>query len=120
MYNPSLTIRLYIYDKEAKNLNPDSKVHVANVNVHVANVLSAPDGPHVGPMDLAIRELMCPIIYVLTWSRNIGDAEEQIKHDSAKYDLYSSYSTKISKFVADKIMFSLSWYIDESCTRYLL
>ena len=34
--------------------NPDSKVHRANVGP--TWVLSAPDGPHVGPMKLAIRE----------------------------------------------------------------
>ena len=31
-------------------ISPDSKVHVADMN------LSAPDGPHVGPMNLAIRD----------------------------------------------------------------
>ena len=34
--------------------NPDSKIHGANMGP--AWVLSAPDGPHVGPMNLAIRE----------------------------------------------------------------
>ena len=34
--------------------NPDSKVHGANTGP--TWVLSAPDGPHVGPMNLAIRE----------------------------------------------------------------
>ena len=34
--------------------NPDSKVHGANMGP--TWVLSAPDGPHVGPMNLAIRE----------------------------------------------------------------
>ena len=33
---------------------PDSKVHVANMGP--TWVLSAPDGPHVGPMNLAIKE----------------------------------------------------------------
>ena len=32
---------------------PDSKVHEANMGP--TWVLSAPDGPHVGPMNLAIR-----------------------------------------------------------------
>ena len=36
--------------------NPDSKVHGANMGP--TWVLSAPDGPHVGPMNLAIREVM--------------------------------------------------------------
>ena len=34
--------------------NPDSKVH--GVNMGPIWVLSAPDGPHVGPMNLVIRE----------------------------------------------------------------
>ena len=34
--------------------NPDSKVHGANIRP--TWVLLAPDGPHVGPMNLAIRE----------------------------------------------------------------
>ena len=34
--------------------NPDSKVHGANMGP--TWVLPAPDGPHVGPMNLAIRE----------------------------------------------------------------
>ena len=33
--------------------DPDSKVHGANMGP--TWVLSAPDGPHVGPMNLAIR-----------------------------------------------------------------
>ena len=36
---------------------PDNKVHGANVGP--TWVLSAPDGPHVGPMNLAIRDYMC-------------------------------------------------------------
>ena len=35
-------------------MNPDSKVHGANMGPTWD--LSATDGPHVGPMDLAIRE----------------------------------------------------------------
>ena len=34
--------------------NPDSKIHGANMGL--IWVLSAPDEPHVGPMNLAIRE----------------------------------------------------------------
>ena len=38
-------------------LKPDSKVHGANMGL--TWVLSAPDGPHVGPMNLAIRAMNC-------------------------------------------------------------
>ena len=36
---------------------PDNKVHGANMGP--TWVLSAPDGPHVGPMNLAIRDSYC-------------------------------------------------------------
>ena len=39
--------------------NPDSKVHGANMGP--TWVLSAPDGPHIGPMNLAIRECLCSV-----------------------------------------------------------
>ena len=38
------------------NDNPDSKVHVAHMGP--TWVLSTPGGPHVGPMNLAIREVI--------------------------------------------------------------
>ena len=37
---------------------PDSKIHLANMSP--IWVLSAPDGPHVGPMNLAIRVISLP------------------------------------------------------------
>ena len=40
--------------KQLDEHNPDSKVHGANVGP--TWVLPAPDGPQVGPMNLAIRE----------------------------------------------------------------
>ena len=40
----------------SRETNPDSKVHEANMGP--TWVLSAPDGPHAGPMNLAIRELI--------------------------------------------------------------
>ena len=44
---------------ESLNLvNPDSKVHRDNTGP--TSVLSAPDGPHVGPMHLAIRGVPWP------------------------------------------------------------
>ena len=47
---------------------PDSKVHGANMGPNW--VLSAPDGPHVGPMNLAIR---VGLRYLLsTGSNNTG------------------------------------------------
>ena len=36
--------------------NPESKAHGANMGS--TWVLSAPDGPHIGPMNLAIREYL--------------------------------------------------------------
>ena len=44
-----------IFNKEALMI-PDSKVHWANMGT--TWVLSAPDGPHVGAMNLAIRDVI--------------------------------------------------------------
>ena len=58
----------------------DSKVHVANMGP--TWVLSAPDGPHVGPMYLAIRVYMVQLVlmrYEGGFSKRIftsGDHEE--------------------------------------------
>ena len=47
---------------------PDSKVHGANMGP--TWVLSAPDGPHVGPMNLAIRAVViaCWLVVYIFWS----------------------------------------------------
>ena len=44
---------------------PDSKVHGANMGPNW--VLSAPDGPHIGPMNLAIRDLRRQSILYCRW-----------------------------------------------------
>ena len=48
-------LRVWIMALAVKDNIPDSKVHGANMGP--TWVLSAPDGPHVGPLDLAIRDL---------------------------------------------------------------
>ena len=45
-----------LYHKEYTHVYPDSKAQWANMGL--TWVLSAPDGPHVGPMNLAIRVIM--------------------------------------------------------------
>ena len=47
--------------KVVKLHSPDSKVHGANMGP--TWVLAAPDGPHVGPMNLAIRVF-------ISWSKD--------------------------------------------------
>ena len=47
------------YKKKKKCEDPDSKVHGANMGP--TWVLSAPDGPHVGPMNLAITGTLARI-----------------------------------------------------------
>ena len=49
-------INQWIIPSHKSHSNPDSKVHGANMGP--TWVLSAPDGPHVGPMNLAIREVL--------------------------------------------------------------
>ena len=41
---------------------PDSKVNWANMGP--TWVLSAPDGPHVGPMNLVIRDVCCGLLLI--------------------------------------------------------
>ena len=52
--NTNMRIRIY-HTYHDLGYNPDTKVHGANMGP--IRVLSAPDGPHVGPMNLAIREM---------------------------------------------------------------
>ena len=49
-----------MFNWEQFHKNPDSKVHGANMGP--TWVLSAADGPHVGPMNLAIREMLMNIV----------------------------------------------------------
>ena len=51
---PILVITLSADGLASRSYNPDSKVHVANMGP--TWVLSAPGGPHAGPMNLATRE----------------------------------------------------------------
>ena len=45
--------------------NPDSKIHGANMGP--TWVLSAPDGPHVGPTNLALWEVLSAAAHALRW-----------------------------------------------------
>ena len=47
--------------------NPDSKVH--GTNMGPTWVLSAPDAPHVGPMNLAIKEFTAVCSWGFGWER---------------------------------------------------
>ena len=51
-----LAILLHTIAYRLRRRNPDSNVHGANMGP--TWVLSTPDGPHVGPMNVAIREVM--------------------------------------------------------------
>ena len=54
--NCEINVRFILYVSPCTavfNTDPDSKVHGANMGP--TWVLSAPDGPHVGPMNLAVR-----------------------------------------------------------------
>ena len=65
----------YIYEVQLIHDFPDSKVHVANMGP--TWVMSAPDGPHVGPMNLAIR-----IMFSLLnrWCLNTGRSVSKYRH----------------------------------------
>ena len=51
---------------------PDSKVH--GIKMGPTWVLSAPDGPHVGPMNLAIGNAMVVLCFVLFWWYHQADS----------------------------------------------
>ena len=53
MTNNCITTKCFVFFKF--NI-PDNKIHGANMGPTL--VLSAPDGPHVGPMKLAIRDVI--------------------------------------------------------------
>ena len=50
--NNNLTRSMYVAQRPIQ----DSKVHVAHMGL--TRVLSVPGGPHVGPMNLAIRDVV--------------------------------------------------------------
>ena len=57
---------------------PDSKVHGANMGP--TWVLSAPDGPHVGPMNFALRDIPAFGIYYVPWHEWIGVIPHCVYH----------------------------------------
>ena len=73
------------------NHNPDSKVHGANMGP--TWVLSAPDGPHVGPMNLAIRVVLrlSP-----SYRMHLSESKFCLKPKMNTRQLYSSKSSLIS------------------------
>ena len=76
---------------------PDSKIHGANMGP--TWVLSAPDGPHVGPMNLAIRvDYAAPksIMVPETWFRDHYVAPLLLMIHIALNDIHTnSYSRKL-------------------------
>ena len=65
----------HLYPFTAKEHDPDSKVHGANMAP--TWVLLAPFGPHVGPMNLAMRGGM-----IVFFSRNYFILREQYKTEA--------------------------------------
>ena len=57
----SCVATLMIAYADTERIIPDNKVH--GTNMGPTWVLSAPAGPHVGPMNLAIRDVRSPILY---------------------------------------------------------
>ena len=70
---------------------PDSKVHGANMGP--TWVLSAPDGPHVGPMNLAIR------VYIITGIPNLQSIPGQGNYEF--YEERVSWQTARDVCMAD-------------------
>ena len=62
------------------DISPDSKIHGAN-NGPIC-VLSAPDGPHVGPMNFAIREVVRreSMLSLCTMEVKVFGKDKQLDH----------------------------------------
>ena len=53
----------YLSQQNYDNANPDNNIHMPNMGP--TWILSAPDGPHAGPMNLAIGELpLYPLVHI--------------------------------------------------------
>ena len=89
---------------EAYNNNPDSKVHGANMGP--TWVLSAPDRPHVGPVNLAIREsnasIPCPLTTTLMMPWTWGPQQYSPSHNFSMetISLYTSNLHMLFKLAA--------------------
>ena len=74
--------------------NPDNKVHGANMGPNW--VLSAPDGPHAGPVNLAIREVVGPTLELAgigdgTWDKVASTTLSFINCDFSQCNLRSTH-----------------------------
>ena len=67
-----------------REICPDSKVHGANMGP--TWVLSAPDGPHVGPMNLAIR-VVAQLVIAGLLSRHVHCADYTMGEEQANYSI---------------------------------
>ena len=87
---------------------PDSKVHGANMGPNW--VLSAPDGPRVGPMNLAIREahltLIMPLMseWVIKFNglSRTAVTEVHVLNEHEVFDQYGSFS-KIMSYLSHPV-----------------
>ena len=88
---------------------PANKVHGANMGP--TRVLSAPDGPHVGPINLAIRDVVCKM-EVLLIGLNVFKSE-QAPVVSYIYCIYYAHNFVLDFFLiclaGFVIHFSYSW-----------
>ena len=76
-------------------ITPDSEVHGANMGPSC--VLSAPDGPHVGPMNLAIRDILsCGFSCVLAGCKATQNTHTCDLCESDLYHLYRHDGIQIS------------------------
>ena len=101
---------------------PDNKVHVTNMGP--TWVLSAPGGPHVGPMDLVIRVCLTPFLWFpmiplhLCWSNQVI---QNSRRDPAKFRVtlihnYSLLEVNINDIANDctmdcTVLSTFCWFI---------
>ena len=87
---------------------PDSKVHVANMGP--TWVLSAPGGPHVGPMDLAIRVILLEYSGSNTWSPT-SHFPENLNVSSIVKQLHVHISVWKKRVLCNVYAYIILWYI---------
>ena len=103
----STSCGLQFYNTHDCKTIPDSKVHVANMRP--TWVLSAPDGPHVGPMNLATRD------HILATRGSLTPRKMTFqRHMWQKHLIYCSTIDLSSKYPTGSwacFIIQYSWYV---------
>ena len=95
--------------------HPDSKVHGANMGP--IWVLSAPDGPHVGPMNLAIRAFVAGSCYKNTFSIYYQRFPEATRYDALRASAVTTALVPYLKVKSGQRIWSLGTWSSKGYQR---